>query len=101
MADRSLTALLDFSALRPLANSLAAAGGGTALAMLVGTLAAYGMTRFRAGRRFAFQALQLRMFPPLVFLIALLFLFVQVGLYDTVPGLVIAYGALTHQSPCG
>jgi multiple sugar transport system permease protein len=77
-------------------NSLVASGGGTLLALVVGTLAAYGVGRFRSGgRRFPLQALLIRMIPPLVFVIPLFLLFFDLGLFDTRLGLVIAYGGVT------
>jgi multiple sugar transport system permease protein len=77
-------------------NSLISAGGGTALALAVGTLAAYGVSRFRAGgRRFPLAILLTRMFPPLVLLIPLFFLLFYVGLFDTYLGLILVYGAVT------
>jgi multiple sugar transport system permease protein len=83
-------------AIGPLKNSLVAATGGTLLAVFVGTLAAYGMGRFRAGGRlFAFQILQLRMLPPIAIMIPLLVFFAYVGLTDKLHGLVIAYAAIT------
>lgn len=84
------------SALRPLLNSLIAAGGGTALALLLGVLAAYGISRFRAGGRLLpFTVLQLRMFPPIALLIPLFFFWFQIGLFDTYQGLIIIYAAFT------
>ena len=84
------------SAGRPIVNSLAAAGGGTLLALLLGLPAAYGIARFRAGGRLLpFQILQLRMFPPIVLLTPLLFLWSFVGLWDTLQGLALVYGAFT------
>jgi len=85
------------SALRPLANSLIVATSGTAMAVLIGSLAAYGLVRFGAGRRrrLAFPLLLLRMAPPIVLLIPLLILFFELGLFDTHLGLVLVYGAIT------
>lgn len=84
------------SALEPFKNSLIAASGGTALALAIGIFAAYGIARFRAGgRALPFQILQLRMFPPLAIIIPLLFMWVYLGLWDTLQGLVILYGAVT------
>jgi multiple sugar transport system permease protein len=84
------------SALEPIEHSLIAAGLGTVVALLVGVFAAYGIARFRAGgRMLPFQILQLRMFPPIAIIIPLLFMWVYLGLYDTIPGLVILYGAVT------
>jgi multiple sugar transport system permease protein len=77
-------------------NSLIAAGGGTALALAVGTFAAYGVSRFRSGgRRFPFAILLTRMFPPLALLIPLFFLLFYIGLFDTYQGLILVYGAIT------
>ena len=42
-----------------------------------------------------FQILQLRMFPPIAIIVPLLFMWVYLGLYDTLPGLIILYGAVT------
>jgi multiple sugar transport system permease protein len=84
------------SALTPIYHSLIAASAGTALALLVGVFAAYGIARFRAGGRLLpFQILQLRMFPPIAIIIPLLFMWVYLGLWDTLEGLVILYGAVT------
>jgi multiple sugar transport system permease protein len=84
------------SATRPIRNSLIAAGGGTALALLAGIPAAYAIARFRAGGRLLPLAiLTPRLFPPLVFLTPLFFLWVYVGMWDTLRGLVILYGAFT------
>lgn len=84
------------SAVRPIANSLVAAGGGTALALALGTLTAYGIARFRAGGRLLpFSILQLRLFPPVVLVIPLFFVWGELGLWGTLEGLVIVYGALT------
>jgi multiple sugar transport system permease protein len=84
------------SALTPIYHSLIAAGLGTLLALLIGVFAAYGIARFRAGgRMLPFQILQLRMFPPIAIIIPLLFMWVYLGLWDTIGGLVILYGAVT------
>jgi multiple sugar transport system permease protein len=90
------------SALGYLQNSAVASVGGTLLALVVGIFTAYGIARFRAGGRLLpFQILQLRMFPPIAIVIPLLFMFVQIGLWNTyyfgwLPlGLIILYGAIT------
>ncbi len=84
------------SALTPIEHSLIAAGCGTLLALLVGVFAAYGIARFRAGGRvLPFQILQLRMFPPIAIIIPLLFMWVYLGLWDTLQGLIILYAAVT------
>jgi multiple sugar transport system permease protein len=84
------------SALTPIEHSLITAGFGTLLALLIGVFAAYGIARFRAGGRLLpFQILQLRMFPPIAIIIPLLFMWVYLGLWDTLQGLVIIYAAVT------
>jgi multiple sugar transport system permease protein len=84
------------SAITPLVNSIIAATGGTILALAVGIFTAYGIARFRAGgRQLPFQILQLRMFPPIAIIIPLLFMWVQIGLWNTDQGLIILYGAVT------
>ena len=84
------------SAVPPIVHSLVAAVGGTGVALVFGVFAAYGIARFRAGgRRLPFQILQLRMFPPVLLVIPLLFFWVELGLWDSYQGLVLVYGALT------
>ena len=84
------------SALGPLKNSIVTATCGTLLALLVGIFTAYGIARFRAGgRQLPFQILQLRMFPPIAIIIPLLFMFVEIRLWNTWLALIILYGAVT------
>ncbi len=83
-------------AIVPLKNSIVTATLGTVLAMVVGVFAAYGIARFRAGgAMLPFQILQLRMFPPIAILTPLLFMYVQVGIWNTWIGLILLYGAVT------
>ena len=84
------------SALGPLKNSIVTATAGTVLALVIGIFTAYGIARFRAGgRQLPFQILQLRMFPPIAIIIPLLFMWVQLDLWNTWRGLIILYGAVT------
>jgi len=84
------------SAIGPLKNSLIVATAGTILALLIGIFTAYGIARFRAGgRQLPFQILQLRMFPPIAIIIPLLFLFIEVKIWNTYLGLIVLYGAVT------
>jgi multiple sugar transport system permease protein len=79
-----------------LKNSVIAATGGTLLALTVGILGAYGVARFRGGGRLLpFQILQLRMIPPVAIMIPLLAFWASIGLVDSLPGLIIVYGAIT------
>lgn len=80
----------------PILNSLIAATGGTALALAIGVPAAHAIARYRAGGRLLpFQALQIRMFPPIVLTIPILIMWVFLDLWDTPLGLILVYGALT------
>jgi multiple sugar transport system permease protein len=80
----------------PIIHSLVLAVGGTALAMVVGVFAAYGISRFRAGgKMLPFQILQLRMFPPIAIIIPLLIMFAYLGLVDSYWGLILVYAGVT------
>ncbi len=84
------------SALGPLKNSVVTATCGTLLALAIGIFTAYGIARFRAGgRQLPFQILQLRMFPPIAIIIPLLFMWVELGIWNRWIGLIILYGAVT------
>jgi multiple sugar transport system permease protein len=90
------------SAIEPIVNSVVASVGGTLLALAVGISTAYGIARFRAGgRMLPFQILQLRMFPPIAIVIPLLFMFVEIDLWNREffgwlnLGLILLYGAVT------
>lgn len=74
-----------------LVNSIVVSVLGTALATLLGTLAGYAASRFRFWGRddFMFFALSTRMIPPTAVLVFYHMMFAQVGLTDTVTGLVI------------
>lgn len=70
----------------------------TACAMVLGTLAAYGLTRFRLrgqlGRRLSLWILSTRMFPPIVTAVPLFLMMNDLGLINTISSLVIVYTAL-------
>lgn len=74
-----------------LVNSIVVSTFGTALATLLGTLAGYAASRFRFRGRddFMFFALSTRMIPPTAVLVFYHMMFAQVGLTDTVTGLVV------------
>jgi multiple sugar transport system permease protein len=77
-------------------NSLITSIFGTLLALAVGTFAAYGISRYRAGgKTLGFSILQLRMFPPIAVIIPVLFLWTYLHLFDTRVGLILIYGAVT------
>jgi multiple sugar transport system permease protein len=72
-------------------NSLIVAVIAASLAVVVGTLAAYGLSRFRLPRNFnyhlLFTMLTVRMFPPVVTVIPLFVFYRDFGLLDTRLGL--------------
>lgn len=75
-------------------NSLVIASVSTALAMLLGTLCAYSIARFRTGGdNFAMWVLSNRMLPPIVIVFPVFLLYVKLGWVDTFPGLIVLYTA--------
>ena len=83
-------------AVKPIITSVIASVGGTVLALSIGILCAYGIARFRAGgRKLPFIVLLVRVFPPIVLVIPLFFMWVQLGLWDTYQGLILIYAAIT------
>lgn len=83
-------------ALPSIMHSVIAGVGGTLLALLAGVSTAYGISRFKGGgAALPFQILQLRMFPPIAVIIPVLFLWTYLGLFDTLWGLILIYGAVT------
>ena len=85
--------------LRHFRNSLIAASGSTILAVIVGSMAGYGLSRFQYHWRFppwknddiAFWIISQRFLPPALFVVPFLILYVGVGLVDTHLGLIIVY----------
>jgi putative spermidine/putrescine transport system permease protein len=77
-------------------NSLLVAGGATALALIVGTLAAYGLTRYRFRLRDLTQSFLLLplIVPAIVFGAALFLLYIRIGLYGTLTGLILGHALL-------
>jgi multiple sugar transport system permease protein len=75
-------------------NSLVIAGVSTAVAMLLGTLCAYSIARFRTGGdNFAMWVLSNRMLPPIVIVFPVFLLYVKLGWVDTFLGLILLYTA--------
>jgi len=74
-------------------NSLFVALTSTLLALTVGTFGAYSVTRFDYfGRRFLSRTfLFIYMFPPILLVIPLFFIFKNLGLVNTYAGLILAY----------
>jgi multiple sugar transport system permease protein len=75
-------------------NSLVIASVSTVCAMIIGTMCAYSIARFRTGgNMFSDWMLSNRMIPPIVIVFPVFLLFVKVGLVDTFAGLILLYTA--------
>jgi len=78
-------------------NSAVVAVGSTLLALVVGTLGAYSLSRFslplRLNHHVSFWILSTRAFPPIISIVPLFLILRQFGLVDTRLGLVLAYAA--------
>lgn len=76
-----------------LMHSAFVALGATAISVLVGALAAFGLTQLSGTRmkNFEFWVLSSRMAPPVAVAIPMFVLFNTVGLYDTIVGLILAH----------
>jgi multiple sugar transport system permease protein len=76
-------------------NSAVAAGGSTILALILGTLAAYGLARFKLPggleERLSFWIISTRMFPPIVSIVPLFLLMNRLDLLNTRLSLVLIY----------
>ena len=79
-----------------LTNSLIVAAGATALALVLGTPAAYGLVRYRFGVRDLTQSFLLLplMVPAIVLGAALFLLYIRIGLYGTRTGLVLGHALI-------
>jgi multiple sugar transport system permease protein len=77
-------------------NSLVIAFGSTFLAVLLGTLAAYGFSRFRVplADDLLFFILSTRMMPPIAVAIPIYLMYRELGLSDTAIGMILLYTAV-------
>jgi multiple sugar transport system permease protein len=77
-------------------NSLIIAFGSTFLAVLLGTLAAYGFSRFKVPLKddLLFFILSTRMMPPIAVAIPIYLMFRELGLSDTKLGMILLYTAV-------
>lgn len=92
----TVTASADVSAFRDrLINSIIITGASTALAVLIGTLTAYAVSRFTIPLEndFMFFVLSTRMLPPIVVLIPVFVIFTNLKLNNSYLGLTILYTA--------
>jgi len=79
-----------------LLNSLIVVGASVLLALVVGSLAAYALARFRMGRlndRLSFLVLSPLMIPPIAIVVPIFLILQQVGLLNKHLGLILVYTA--------
>lgn len=75
-------------------NSLFVAGTSTVIAMLLGTICAYSLARFRTGgNNLAVWIISQRMIPPIAIVFPLFLLYAWLGWVDTYHGLILLYVA--------
>jgi multiple sugar transport system permease protein len=77
-------------------NSLILAGVSTVIAMVLGTMGAYSLVRFRTGgEHLAVWIISQRMMPPIAIVFPIFLLYVFLGWVDTYQGLIILYTAFS------
>ena len=77
-------------------NSLVLAGVSTVIAMLLGTMAAYSLVRFKTGgENLAVWIISQRMMPPIAIVFPIFLLYVWFGWVDSYQGLIILYTAFS------
>lgn len=76
-------------------NSIFIAGTSVLLALVIGTLAAYGFSRYplRGNDTYLFIILTTRMLPPIIVIIPIFIMFRIAGLSGTYPGIILLYTA--------
>lgn len=90
-----LIVALEKTAGRPILASLLSSVIGTIIAMVVGTSAAYGLSRYKSGGNLPLALVQLRLFPPLAVMIPVMIMWTFLSLIDTWWGLSLIYGIVT------
>ncbi|MCL5960494.1 MAG: carbohydrate ABC transporter permease [Chloroflexi bacterium] len=84
------------AAFKPFIDSLIVSVSGTAVALVIGTLTAYSISRYATGGDFLpFNILSVRMFPPLAALIPILVMFSTLKMLDTYWVLILCYAGFT------
>jgi multiple sugar transport system permease protein len=77
-------------------NSLVLAGVSTVIAMILGTMAAYSLVRFKTGgENLAVWIISQRMMPPIAIVFPIFLLYVYFGWVDSYHGLIILYTAFS------
>ena len=75
-------------------NSMVVAGSSSVIAVILGTLCAYSLARFRTGgENLAMWILSQRMIPPIAVVFPVFLIYVYFGLVDTFGGLILLYTA--------
>ncbi|WP_244564238.1 carbohydrate ABC transporter permease [Rhizobium sp. RU36D] len=90
-----LIVALDKTAAKPILASLLSAVFGTLIAMVFGTSAAYGLSRFGSGGNLPLALIQLRLFPPMAVMIPVMIMWAFFNMVDTWWGLALIYGIVT------
>ncbi|MBM3517266.1 MAG: carbohydrate ABC transporter permease [Alphaproteobacteria bacterium] len=90
-----VNASIDRVASGPIFASLMCASLGTLFAVVVGTFAAYAVSRFKVMKSIGLTVLQLRLFPPLAVMVPLMVMWTYLDLIDTWFGLSLIYGIVT------
>jgi len=83
------------TALKAITDSVIVACSGTALAVVIGMLAAFAISRHKVASWIPIYILSARMAPPIVVMIPLVILYSTIGLIDTYQGLILAYALFT------
>lgn len=86
---------LDRTAGRPIFASMVTASLGTLIAVVVGTLGAYAVSRFKVANNLPLSVLQLRLFPPLAVMIPVMIMWAYLDMIDTWWGLSLIYSIVT------
>jgi multiple sugar transport system permease protein len=91
----SMKVSLDRTVWWPFFASLLTAAVGTVIAVVVGTMAAYAVSRHKVSEGLGLSFLQLRIFPPLAVMIPVMIMWAYLGMIDTWWGLALIYGIVT------
>src|SRR5699024_385342 len=83
--------------LKSVLNSFLAAFGASLIALILGTPAAFSLAKWKIRKKnfYSWFVMLLRMAPPIGFAITLFLFFVEVGLVDSLIGLIMAYLIIT------
>jgi multiple sugar transport system permease protein len=94
--DRSMVVVSESKFVPRFWNSIVIAFGSTALAVGLGTLAAYGFSRFKVPLKddLLFFILSTRMMPPIAVAIPIFLMYREIGLSDTKLGMILLYTAV-------